>query len=157
MTMDAAVRSTSRTFPVFSILLSLCVVNAQSLRNKVCDFHDLLLERNLDFLLVSESWLKPSDPDYVLRIGELCPAGYTYVDTPRPTKKSGGGVAVVYRTSFEVKILKPIRKVSSFKSIGIQVNSKIVIFVIYRAPGTQKIRNFVNDLEDFLSQLMVQY
>ena len=157
MTMDAAVRSTSRTFPVFSILLSLCVVNAQSLRNKVCDFHDLLLERNLDFLLVSESWLKPSDPDYVLRIGELCPAGYTYVDTPRPTKKSGGGVAVVYRTSFEVKILKPIRKVSSFESICIQVNSQIVILVIYRVPGTQNIRNFVNDLDDLLSQLMVQY
>lgn len=65
MAIGEAVQSTPRTLPVFSILLSLCVVNAQSLRNKVCDFHDLLLERNLDFLLVSESMLKPSDPDYV--------------------------------------------------------------------------------------------
>ena len=157
MAIGEAVQSTPRTLPVFSILLSLCVVNAQSLRNKVCDFHDLLLERNLDFLLVSESWLKPSDPDYVLRVGELCPTGYTYIDTPRPTKKSGGGVAVIYRATYDVKILKPIRKVSSFESMCIQVNSEVVILVVYRVPGRQNINNFLNDLDDMLSQLMVQY
>ena len=54
--------------PVFSLLINICVINAQSLRNKVCDFNDLILDRKLDFLIVSESWLKPSDPDYILRV-----------------------------------------------------------------------------------------
>ena len=91
--------------PVFTLLINICVVNAQSLRNKVCDYNDLILKRKLDFLFVSESWLKHTDPDYVFRVNNLCPPGYKYIDAPRPTKKSGGGIAIVYKDSFTVKEL----------------------------------------------------
>ena len=101
--------------PVFSLLINICVINAQSLRNKVCDFNDLILDRKLDFLIVSESWLKPSDPDYIFRVNSLCPPHYKYVDAPRPTKKSGGGIAIVYKDQFSVKQIPPPRKSLSFE------------------------------------------
>ena len=143
--------------PVFTLLINICVVNAQSLRNKVCDYNDLILERKLDFLFVSESWLKHTDPDYVFRVNNLCPPGYKYIDAPRPTKKSGGGIAIVYKDSFTVKELPPPRKTFLFESLCVQVNSKLVILTIYRVPGRTNLNGFMRDLDDYLSQLMTQY
>ena len=57
--------------PVLSLLINICVITAKSLRNKVCDFNDLILDRKLDLLIVSESWLKPTDPDYIFRINPI--------------------------------------------------------------------------------------
>ena len=47
--------------PVFTLLIKISAVNAQCLTNKVCDYNDLILERKLDFLSVSETWLKHTD------------------------------------------------------------------------------------------------
>ena len=63
--------------PVFTLLINICVIiicviNAQSLRNEVCDYNDLIIDRELDFLIVSKSWLKPTDPDYIFRVNSLC-------------------------------------------------------------------------------------
>ena len=143
--------------PVFSLLINICVINAQSLRNKVCDFNDLIIDRELDFLIVSESWLKPTDPDYIFRVNSLCPPNYKYVDVPRPTKKSGGGLAIVYRDQFSVKLLPAPRKSLLFESMCVQVDSKLVILAIYRVPGKSNLNGFLRDLDDYLSQLMTQY
>ena len=134
--------------PVFALLINICVVDAQSLRNKVCDFNNLILERKLDFLFVSESWLKHTDPDYVCWVNNLCPPGYKYIDAARPTKKSGGSIANVYKDSFTVKELPPPRKTFLFESLCVQVNSKLVILTIYRVPGRTNLNGFMRDLDD---------
>ena len=68
---------------IFKLVLEACVLNAQSICNKVCDLHDIVSERHLDIMVMTESWLKPEHPDYHLKVKEICPDNYSYLSCPR--------------------------------------------------------------------------
>lgn len=49
-----------------------CVwLNIQSERNKLGDNSDILIERNLNFMILAEFWIESSDADYYVQIGNL--------------------------------------------------------------------------------------
>lgn len=75
------------------------VVNTQSVRNKLAEFHELLLTNQLDICCVTETWLKESDE---VITANLHPDGYKSLQIPRRIQE-GGGVAVVYREDIKVK------------------------------------------------------
>ena len=75
--------------------LQLCVLNTQSMCNKSDEFVDVVLQNNLDLVTISETWFKPDDN---LVPHECTPAGYSLHHIPRP-KKTGGGVALLFRSS----------------------------------------------------------
>ena len=56
---------------VFSHVFQMCVLNIQSARNKVGDLNDIMVERNLDFMVITEFWLKPTDADYHVHTGNI--------------------------------------------------------------------------------------
>ena len=142
--------------PTLSLLLNFCVLNAQSLRNKVSDLNDLITERKLDILVVTESWLKPSDPEYYHKVSELCPDGYSYISEPRP-KKSGGGISIVHKSSLCVKTIKPVRKPKYFECLPVVVDSTFLLLAIYRTPPKNLRERFLDELDDFMSQLITGY
>ena len=89
----------------FNYLFQLCVVNIQSARNKVGDINDILIESNLDFMILTEFWMKPSDADYHVQIGNLDSDCYSIMNQPRKGKK-GGGLAVIHKTKYVMREVK---------------------------------------------------
>ena len=59
----------------------------QSARNKVGDINDILTERCLDFMIMTEFWMKPDDPDYYLQIGDIDFNTYNISNNPLPKKR----------------------------------------------------------------------
>ena len=142
--------------PLVNFLLNFCVLNAQSIRNKVSDLNDLIIERKLDVLVITESWLKMSDPEYALKVKELCPDGYSYISEPRP-KKLGGGISLVFKSSLDLSVVKPGRKPKYFECLSVVVDSAFLIVSVYRTPPKNLRRQFLAEFDDFLSQLMTKY
>ena len=81
---------------VFSYVFQLCVLNIQSPRNKVGGLNDIISERNLDFMVLTEFWLKPTDPDYFVHTNDIDADNYALLNHPRNNKR-GGGIALIHR------------------------------------------------------------
>ena len=56
--------------------MSLCLLNAQSVRNKTADFVDYICENKYDLVAITETWLQKRDN--AVR-GELRPIGYQLI------------------------------------------------------------------------------
>ena len=112
--------------------LQLCVLNTQSICNKSDEFVDFVLQNNLDLVAISDTWFKPDD-DLVPR--ECTPAGYSLHHIPRPKKKTGGGVALLFRFSLSVSMKTYNTDYLTFESLHAEItcNSRSVRLVnIYR-------------------------
>ena len=83
--------------------------------NKSDEFVDFIFQNNLDLVAISETWFQPDD-NLVPR--ECTPAGYSLHHIPIP-KKTGGGVALLFRSSLSV----------SMKNAEITCNSRSVRLV----------------------------
>ena len=72
--------------------LSLCLLNARSVKNKTADLFDYICDCKADLVAITETWLTTDDA--AVR-AELCPVEYKISDRPR-TGRRGGGVALIY-------------------------------------------------------------
>ena len=89
----------------------LCMLNAQSIRNKATEFVYLVVDNKYDIVAITEIWLKPGD-DVV--IGDITSAGYSFDHVPRPGIKIGGGVGLLYKSNLSVKIIKKVESLYVF-------------------------------------------
>ena len=64
-------------------------------KQKCWTYTDYICEKNVDIMIIVESWLKNSD-DAV--IGECTPPGYTFLYMPRDSENRGGWIAMLYKT-----------------------------------------------------------
>lgn len=96
--------------------------------------HDYIIDLQLDFLAITETWIKPNTPGSAL--ASVTPAGYTLEHVPRPSGRNGGGVGLIYRDTFQAKrITTPM--FSSFEHMvtSLKYRSKtFIIIVVYRPP-----------------------
>ena len=69
-------------------VLTCGVINIQSVSNKTIEIRELINERSLDILALTETWLDSNS-----RIAELTPKTHTFHHVPRETG-IGGGVSV---------------------------------------------------------------
>lgn len=74
-------------------LLSMALLDTQSITNKTLLLNDFILSKKFDFLFLTETW--QCDGDYSSLI-ELCPGGYSFTSQPRTSYR--GGLTVVYRS-----------------------------------------------------------
>ena len=72
--------------------LDCIVINARSLRNKLLDFQAIVYTRKIDIVIVSETWLDNTVPDY-----EILPNGYTIFRKDRIGPR-GGGVLLAFKS-----------------------------------------------------------
>ena len=77
-------------------------VNARSLKSSINQIMDLLIREALDFLLVTETWLKPSDEAWLKSQG-LHSIGYKYSEYHRPGNRKGGGIMLIHKPTITVK------------------------------------------------------
>ena len=101
-------------------------INVRSILPKIDQIQNLLMESNLDFLCMSETWLNSSVPTDLINI-----SGYTCYRKDRP-KGRGGGVLIYIREKF--KVLELELNVN-LESLGLNVilspNMKFTIVVLY--------------------------
>ena len=82
-------------------------LNPWSLANKATSISDFILTNNIDLLAVCESWLRSDGSGKPQRIHqhEMLPSSHQILHIPRPGDKRAGGVALLLKKAFQIKIL----------------------------------------------------
>ena len=71
----------------FNHPLSVCPLNARSVKNKTALILDYIRDYSADLYAITETWL--TDKDASVK-AEFCPAGYNFIDYPRTGYRDGG-------------------------------------------------------------------
>ncbi len=74
------------------------LLNNHSLTGKETLLIDIIIERNLDFLFLTETWQMSDD---FIALNLLTPPGYSYLTKPHLTGR-GGGLAVVFKNNYKI-------------------------------------------------------
>ncbi|XP_033119259.1 uncharacterized protein LOC117118705 [Anneissia japonica] len=137
--------------------LKWCLINSRFVRNKSCAISEFVVEHDLDYLFITETWLKGDVSDGPV-IAELTPSGFECRNFPRLTG-TGGGIAFIHKSS-------PIGKVTtkypqcfpSFEWLEITVDSnqgRITYILVYRPPPSSvnnlSFNGFLSDFVDLLA------
>ena len=130
---------------------TMCLLNVRALKEKGFSCQDFIMSTNVDFLMITESWMKPQ---HLAPLIEACPPDYSYFNQPRLTR--GGGLAVIYRNNFKCSQLS-FGSFSSFESFSFLINGKspLLCVLIYRPPNYNA--KFIDEFSELLSLIMPQY
>lgn len=134
--------------------LTLCTLNCRSVKNKTTSINDFIVSNHVDLLAITETWLG-SEIDKVV-VAEMIPSGYDIHHISRIGQK-GGGVALIYNRSAEVKVVKQQNTYTNFELIECDVKTENVgfrIFVVYRPPPSKKNNFQVSAFLDEFSLLL---
>ena len=82
--------------------VTICTLNAQSVRNKTLSLADFIQTEHVDICVITETWLK-SDDDVVM--GDLTPNGYTLYNHNR-SERMGGGLAVIHNSNVNIELVE---------------------------------------------------
>ena len=93
-----------------SINATFSVVNARSIYNKLHSFQNYIQDKNTTICAITETWLSNDDND--LRYKEIPPPGYKILSRPWQNGKRGGGIAMVYKASLNIKECSPSTQTS---------------------------------------------
>ena len=80
--------------------VKLALLNIRSLSNKSFLINDLIYTHKLDFMLLTETWLEQANSFTTLI--ESAPPNFDFMSATR-TNKRGGGIANIFKTSFQCK------------------------------------------------------
>ena len=142
-----------------SIHMRIATVNTQSIRNKISDFLEYIINYQLDICTVTETWLGSID---VSLKRELNSAGYTFKDYDR-TVGRGGGIGLVYKQGLNiVDISSGCKQSFEFSTHTItNRNVSILLVTIYRLQysNTNPITflTFREEFEEFLSNICLTH
>jgi hypothetical protein len=125
------------------LLLTNCyMLNARSLKNKLCDFNDFLLTKKPDILCVTETWLNNSVSNQL-----LCGFNYNIARYDRPSSE-GGGVCIMYNnlTVKAVPVIIPSKyamcEVAAIDIITAGANVRLI--TCYRPPSSDTLPAALN-------------
>lgn len=115
----------------------LALINARSLVNKTFLINDFYSSHNLDFMFITESWMKAGD---LTPFADLVPADCTFFNSPCLCGQ-GGGIVTILKNSFSARCrLSPIMAFSSFEAqlLYVDWNGPVSLGLIYRPPHSTK-------------------
>ena len=122
-------------------------LNIRSLLKHLDELKILLLDHPFDIICLNETWLNSSWTD-----NELVMDGYNLVRYDPPDEQRGGGVAIYYKSKFNVRP-RPDIPTHGFETVWIQINfpnkSKLLVSSLYRPPNVDP-NNFIPNLEKTL-------
>ena len=136
----------------------IAVFNAHSVqrRHRRCAILEFINDQNIDFMFVTETWLRPTGDENKLK--HLTPKGYKIYSLPRETK--GGGILVIYRDHIKVNITTSFSfEHKSFELLQLSITSPkhIHLFCIYKTPPRKKngLKNstFIDELPQLLDHV----
>ena len=137
-----------------SNLLKFALINIHSIRHKLSIITEFLIEHQLELFFVTETWLHSSETSIVQA---ALPKNYSFYHVPRSSNPNelGGGVAVIYKTSFSnFKLLSSFHSTDSFEALAFSLyydKLKFNIAVIYRPGHAGTDLSFCEQFNEFLS------
>jgi len=132
------------------------VMNCQSVKSKPEYIKDFIVEKDVDCVALTETWLTGTDADKPTE-SQLVPNGYKLLHVPR-LRSRGGGVGVIYKQQYPLKT-DPAFAATSFESMNVLAtigSSAFRIIVLYRVPPSKqnklKQSTFLEEFADLLEQ-----
>lgn len=132
----------------------LALINARSVVNKTFLLNDFYSSHNLDFMFITESWIKVGD---LTPLSELVPANCTFFNSPRPNGR-GGGILTILNNSLSSRCrMVPATAFPSFETqlLHLDWNGPTCIGVIYRPPLFTK--DFILQFTEFIGNIATNY
>lgn len=144
--------------------MTMCLINAQSVRNKVTPLSDYIIEHGFDIVAFTETWLRNTpDDDQIIRA--LTIPGYKFTHVPRRQHKNttarGGGIAILHKSNIKMAS-KSSWKTNSFENmeVTLSASSTVKLAVIYRPPPSKRNKStvglFLSEFQDFLQHHVVK-
>lgn len=131
--------------------IKMAVLNVRSLLNKSFIINDLILDKTLDCILLTETWLGTDAP---VVLTEASPPNFNFLFSTRGGKK-GGGTASIARTTMSSNAV-PFNSYSSFEHHAFVFSSPPTLCItVYRPP--QYSSSFISEFSEFLSIIHTTY
>ena len=118
-----------------------------------------LQDADCDICFVQETFLRDGDR---AKLEEIREYGWNIISDPRK-HRSGGGIAMLYRNTFELKSNNKVTKYKSFQVMESLMNTDqgiIRLINVYRPPYTKKARHtectFLEEFENYLEDLSMK-
>lgn len=117
----------------------MALLNVRSVGNKTFMVNDFIRNNKLDFLFLSETWLKVGD---LTPMTELLPQGYAYFNSPRLTGR-GGGLMSIFKDDVGCRSIS-FEFYNSFELQTFQIMqpTPVLVALVYRPPKLNK--DFIN-------------
>ena len=136
-------------------------VNARSLKSSINQIVDLLVRERPDFLLVTETWLKPKDDPW-LSSQCLHNIGYKYSPIHRPGNKKGGGIMLIHKSTLSIQKVKKLAIPFCETALWTLSNKKHTfnLLGLYHPPSSTTNTSdlvFTEDLADTISDLLADH
>ena len=99
----------------------------------------MLVRHDLDFLVITESWITPDDDDEQwLASQNFNQLKYNIINFPRGTYKRGGGIALVYKSDYKFEVEKDKKSASFEHFLGKLTGGNLTFTVmgVYHPPVT---------------------
>ena len=127
----------------------MALINTRSLTNKTFILNNFFITHDLDFLLLTETWLKPSENS---AFSELLPPGCSFFSTPRAAGR-GGGLAAIFKESFRCQAITTNNYFSfELQLFMIDLTCPVLCATVYRPPRFNK-----DFLHEFLSDFIPKF
>ena len=137
-----------------------CLLNARSINNKSLAIKDFVVDKCIDVLAITETWLNGTASDDVA-INNICPTGFLMHHEPRLSSK-GGGIALVFKKHYKMKkgVLDFSYRSFEYVNYLITCSSKSIhLIVIYRPPPSQHnnltVSLFFQEFGSFLESIAI--
>ena len=143
-----------QAFPAYKPVEA-CLLNACSAKNKSFVIKYFVVDENIDFLAVTETWLQ-ADISYQLTVNDICLTGFAFHHLPHKHCR-GKGVALLYKNRFKLKKLSLNISFKSFEFTDSTLNyasTSLRMMVVYGPPPSQKNRLSVTLFLDEFSSLL---
>ena len=105
---------------------NVALINARSVKNKTLAINEEIIQHAWGILAITETWLKQTGDEAI--VTQLLSPGYTFHHVARPRGR-GGGVAVVYRNTYNTKILPKLHS-TTIELIRLQFTNPSVLVEI---------------------------
>ena len=144
--------------------MTMCLTNAQSVRNKVPELTEYIIEHAFDTVAITETWIRNTpDDDKIIRAMQI--PGYTFIHVTRGHHSNvtsrGGWVALLYKSNMKLAA-KSSWKAKSFENIEVPLTASSTVkrAVIYRPPPSKRNKStvglFMTEFQDFLEHHTVK-
>lgn len=142
----ASVDSTAPPVATFTNqIATFMLLNTRSLNNKAGLIHDIIIDKKLEFMCLTETWQAQQD---FLSLNHATPPGYVYIQKPR-CQGRGGGLAVIYRSDILVKELPTNSATFEYVHFVLAGAAQLQVVLVYRPPKASN--TFLSEFSELLT------